>query len=367
MKIDSAFVSLWGEIRKFRRDPVIVDWDFQQVIYRDIDAELLGGVEVSLEDLGNTSGLTTYKGRQVLLYIPDHGKKAQDVLDGRDEGKKFHVAHCETLEMMKSRNRFERYVATTDMSGDFKIQGSDFIGRGVEGTARLRVCINCIKKLNYLRAQSIGSSQRRAIAISFSLADFFETYSSCFKYLPKRNQVRENDAVYAVDWAAISRQHRESASYTCKACRVCLLTAKDLCHVHHVDGVKSNNSPSNLMVLCAACHRQQPNHEHVYVRYEDMSRISALRHEQGINAADWDAAIRMADTALLGVLWLVRSASYSVPQLAYMEKLPGGEVVSIDCAWPDRRIGIFVLDERIRNVPGWELLGIEAALTKFSL
>ena len=35
------------------------------------------------------------------------------------------------------------------------------------------------------------------------------------------------------------------------------------CHTHHVDGDKSNNSSSNLQVLCIGCHAKQPVHAHV--------------------------------------------------------------------------------------------------------
>jgi hypothetical protein len=41
---------------------------------------------------------------------------------------------------------------------------------------------------------------------------------------------------------------------------------KDLLHVHHINGVKSDNSEMNLRVLCQYCHGEQPNHEHMKQR-----------------------------------------------------------------------------------------------------
>src|SRR5690606_23083484 len=119
-----------------------------------IEEELIKGIEIKLDDLASTAGLLTYEGRQVLLYIPDQGGNISAVLGGeREKGKRFHVAECDTLEKMRRANRFERYIATTDVSGIFAVHGQDFNFGSREGHAPLHVCINCLKALNYKQAR----------------------------------------------------------------------------------------------------------------------------------------------------------------------------------------------------------------------
>jgi hypothetical protein len=60
-----------------------------------IDIELEKGVVLpTLKDVETHNGLLSYKGRQILLYIQDHGGKAQDALDDGQKGNKFHFADC---------------------------------------------------------------------------------------------------------------------------------------------------------------------------------------------------------------------------------------------------------------------------------
>ncbi|MBE0435216.1 MAG: HNH endonuclease [Methylomicrobium sp.] len=48
--------------------------------------------------------------------------------------------------------------------------------------------------------------------------------------------------------------HRQSKKAVKKCCEVCGKTTT--LHVHHADENPLNNSPSNLMTLCAQCHRE---------------------------------------------------------------------------------------------------------------
>src|SRR5690606_33730617 len=138
-------------------------------------------------------------------------------------GRKFHLADCSTLEQMRAEGRFARYVVTRGVSGDFEIAGVDPSTRmEVVGSARLQVCINCLKHLNY-KSSLVGSQgQRREARDRFDLSEFFETYSTRFKYLPSGLAAEHGASVYSNDWAELSQRLRAEAGYTCEDCAVCL-------------------------------------------------------------------------------------------------------------------------------------------------
>src|SRR5690348_12500442 len=72
-----------------------------------------------------------------------------------------------------------------------------------------------------------------------------------------RRSVDEDDQ-YPEDWPVLSRRLREEMDWQCELCGRSFRDRPDRLHVHHRSGVKSDNSRSNLQVLCADCHAQQP-------------------------------------------------------------------------------------------------------------
>lgn len=131
--------------------------DESPIDFDPIDIELSTGKEVSIEDLDPGSGLISYHGRQVLLYIRDHsGRYDAAIVDG-EKGKRFHIAWCRTLDEMRHKNRFERYHATNRIDGLFEIDD----GSGRSQDVDLRVCMNCLERLNY--KGSIDKQRKREI------------------------------------------------------------------------------------------------------------------------------------------------------------------------------------------------------------
>jgi hypothetical protein len=331
-----------------------------------IDIDLRQGKEVVLEEVDTESGLLSYKGRQVLLYIQDHGKRVQAVLENGSNGNKYHVAFCATLDEMRSRGRFERYVATNDMGGRFRISGVDPHRQvPIEGEAELRVCKNCLDHLNY---QGYQRGNRGAIFSRFSLEEFFATYSSLFPHMPSR-MAGGNDSVYTEDWPDISRRYKADRLFRCESCGVDLANHRQLLHTHHKNGVKTDNRTSNLEALCADCHRRQPAHDGMFVRHEDMQLITRLRREQmsGDNHSNWEEVFELADPAVQGILHHCRARRLAPPEVGYELRESDGRIVGqLELAWPSKKAGVAISEDDllVAREQGWRALPMLEALGK---
>lgn len=318
----------------------------------DIDDTLGGeGIEIALESIDTDFNLLSYHGRQVLLYIKDHSMKFDATLQDPAKGNRFHVAHCSTLEDMRQRNRFQRYVATNRISGVFDIEEQRSWGGGRKSEAELKVCMNCLSKLNY-RGSTEFHARREAFR-KFSLKEFFSDYSSCFLYTPKAWN-EDTSFGYTSDWADISKATREQVGYVCSDCGVDLSSHRYLCHTHHINRVKTDNRPENLQVLCKDCHRRQPHHEGIFVSHTEMQTITELRRKGGkLEHSGWDEAFALSDIALHGDLDLLKRKGYRAPVIGHEVQGPGGEVIAeIEAAWPERRQGIAIDN---LQVPGWKI------------
>lgn len=279
------------------------------IVYDPIDIDLgADGIEIGPDNIEFTSGLLSVQGRHVLLYIKDHsyGDNFNRALKNGKEGNKFHVAHCKVLESMIKKGRYQRYVATNRITGDFLIQGA----QGQTGHARLWVCQMCLRHLNYKGSRYHKKSAHNAM--HFNLKEFFSTYSSMFQYSPTYTSI--DDVGYANNWTEISRKVREEAAYICEKCSLDLKDHQDLCHVHHINGAKQDNSRQNLQVLCADCHRKE-HLGHMHVSKVDMQRITALRRQQKLLiTCSWEKALQLIDPALRGDLELFKNDGYPAPE-----------------------------------------------------
>lgn len=323
------------------------------------------GIEVDLKEITIKSGLLDYHGRQILLYIQDHGSNIQAALDNPDEGKKYHVADCRTLKSMREQGRFQRYVATNDLSGYFLISGYDSITRKqIPGQrVKLKVCKNCLTHLNY---QGYRLKNKSVIFSQFSIEEFFETYSSFFPYMPRR-KAGENDSIYTDDWPVISGQYKADQGFKCESCDIDLTHHKRLLHTHHKNGVKTDNRRSNFQALCADCHRKQPFHERMFVRHEDMQLLTRLRQEQqqAKRRLNWDEIFEIADTAMQGVLHWYRAKQMPPPNIGYALKDSSGHVVAqLELAWPIQKICVAIssTDLEAARKSGWKAWSMLDAL-----
>lgn len=366
MNLTYDFSALWNQVNRLKGavEPFIVT---SERSLDPIDVTLGDrGIEVKLDDLDNIGDLLSYKGRQVLLYIPDQGHSIDKVLSGdRSAGKKFHISHCKTLDTMRANGRFERYFAITNLTGSFPVGGvSRQWGGERTGEAALNVCINCLNHLNY-KNSALSSQSRYQARDNFDISEFFETYSSCFKYFPQRSGTNPGSTNYTSDWKEISERIRRHVNWCCDDCGVNLSDRKYLLHVHHKDGNKTNNTLSNLRPLCAACHRDQPMHEAMFIKYEDMTVLARKRREQDLIKLTWESALKHADAALRGVLELARNKGWSPPEISYAPSSHQSSIC-LDVAWPNQRLGISLGVVQAEDLKSWRIWSLREALSNLN-
>ena len=237
-----------------------------------IDIDLKTGIEVDLSSIrAEANGVLSYKGRHVVIYIQDQSWNISSVLADGETGSKVHVSECATLAQMRKQGRFERYVATTNVSGEFYVTGQDDWGRPNEGYAGLKVCKNCLHRLNYMNFRR----SRQRVFRTFEWSRFFENYKSRFTTMPTR-EAGELDGGYSVEWARVSKDYREDQDFRCEQCGANLRSHSRLLHVHHRSGNKRDNAWWNLEALCALCHNERHNHS-MAVSSEDARLIRHLR------------------------------------------------------------------------------------------
>lgn len=362
MKLNIDLNPLWQNVSKMKAEPVSVDLDINWgVSDLSFDDELSRGIEINIGDLEEKQGLLSVRGRQVLLYIPDHGLKIERAIDDPNARNKFHVADCQTLNRMRRENRFDRYKVTNGFTKTFKVHGIDELHRPLENEFELACCKNCLSKLNYKGYKNLNKRDQDRLARNLDLGEFFSTYSSLFRSYPKQFIEKARQG-YTADWPQISESVRKKADYQCRECRVRLNADKWLLHVHHMNRQKDDNRDANLLPLCADCHRKQPYHEHMYVKHVDIQRINHLRRVQGlIDYQDWGKVMQLADPAVYGLLDLCKSKRMSTPEIGYELTNDKDEVVAeLELAWPEKKVGVYIGD--IEPCKSWTLLDINSAI-----
>ena len=268
-----------GEIR----NPRVIDNPIELRIQRDGEV-VLTGAELS-EQLNSPAGLLAIGSTQVTLHIYDPFVDWVKLSEEPADQPKFHMTECKTIEDMRSRGRFNRYVTSNRTDGYFSVRPYDQITgqRGEKMEAVLDPCKNCLKALDYNGWASATHHKKNEILRDFSIDKFYQDFESIFRCLPIYTVESFPEGNYTDEWAKISHQTRRRANWVCSCCRVDCSENTGLLHVHHRDGNRGNNRPSNLEVLCILCHKARPLHGHMHISAAAKNKLEQLRLAQKLS------------------------------------------------------------------------------------
>ena len=272
LKLDADVIAkIFSPIRQKMKIPDFYTTDYGMTKYKlnnSWEDALRDGIEITGGDpdfsYDSDSGELLYRGVKVLLYIRDQTNyKLKNVdLTKHKSTYKFHVAYCQTLESMYQQGKYEKYVVSTRTDGIFFVRLSN--GRDeVTSEQELKVCKNCLKRLNYKNYNNLPYPKQREIYNKFSLDDFFSVNNGDYRFLgtlPRNTDKNAPVNAYTNDWQEISERERERHNWKCEVCgKDCSENHSEL-QVHHKNGIKSDNSPYNLITLCIDCHSKEHAH-----------------------------------------------------------------------------------------------------------
>lgn len=191
-------------------------------------------------------------GNAFVLYIPDWQYNLDRGRSKPEDLPKYHVAWCKTLEWMRDAGRSARYIKKSDIETNL-FKGKKSNDRDVQSI--LYACKNCREKMGEVYGRSIYFD-----VVGMDLLRFFALYGK--QRLPDPQSTRPYSVVYPKHWRSISMRYREIANWKCSECHGSFKKDREMLDVHHINGIRSDVSRTNLVVLCKKCHSKQPMHAH---------------------------------------------------------------------------------------------------------
>lgn len=251
---------MMGIPKKYKPDYSPKNHSFDSTDWEDIETVLTGG------ELGKEPGTGSilYEGEKIALYIRDYSPYRQpEPPDPKNwlSPYKYHVAWCSVLETKKRNGTYEKYVGTKHTDELFLVNliwNNKVIASQKQ---KLAVCKKCLERLNYKGYANTTKEQRSTIFNEFSLEKYLLKNTPNFHIEPKYYEDEAKPNVYHESFSEISSKLKELKKYRCEKCGAICMADHGLLDVHHINGIKSDNSPSNLIVLCIGCHADI--HEHL--------------------------------------------------------------------------------------------------------
>jgi hypothetical protein len=235
------------------------------------------GLEIPLDEVDVLEdGTLAYKNQRVVLYIRDVKQYRQN----EPSLPRFHVSDCDTLQGMRAKNRYERYVVATRDTGVFQIKLMGLNAtRYTTSDKSLQVCQNCLIKLNWNEfvIYRYIQARRAEIVSSFTLVSYFEKYGKTFVGgMPSHTEQTAPENTYTADFAKVAEVIKKKRGYRCGKCGIDLSLWKQYLHAHHKNGMQYNNRESNIEILCIEHHAEEPFHGHMKgAAYKEFLRLKA--------------------------------------------------------------------------------------------
>lgn len=248
-----------GRLKLASDNDLLTEDELERLVHEGVDLQSLNELKVLAD------GTLSYKNARVLLYIRDVASYG-GYRRNRDDLPRFHIANCTTLQEMRERNRFERYVVAARTDGIFRIARIDGQRRR-ESDERLRVCQNCLGRLAFDGFDNAWDRARRVRAVkAFTTERFFSLYPrDILVHKPTHDSNSAPPNVYPEDFDELARLTKERRGWKCERCTRDFSERRyrRFLHVHHENGQKYDCRPDNLRVLCLGCHADQPGHGHM--------------------------------------------------------------------------------------------------------
>lgn len=225
------------------------------------------GLDISIDELYVAEDKTLehkdFPGQKMLVYIRDF--MGDYIKDEKDMASfpKFHISWCSTLDKMHKSQKYDRYVVSQRNDGIFLLNKTSN-GKVVKSDIELEllVCKNCLRTLGY-KHYGASPSISENVFNNFTVKEFLDEYNTNIYLEPTHTSNSQPLNEYSKDWNTISYTYKQSKRFICQDCgKDCSKNTNEL-HVHHIDGVKSNNKASNLEVVCVKCHSKKPMHGHM--------------------------------------------------------------------------------------------------------